>query len=388
MLQVGWFIPGKGVFMKNKQYQELFGGHTCPMLITTPQNIFYTAGFSTTARRPSQIGLQCVILTPEKTWFLFPAGWRPLVLEQVDQNVIYPVPYQGKVQQLVEKILELLQQENDEKALSVFGFERDGMELNLYLSLNEQIKASGCEVEWMDISSIFQHARLIKSPEEIRHLRASAAVAKAAMEYAKTILKPGKREIEIVAELEAFMKCRGSEGTPFTMKVLTGENAVRTINLPGDRVIQEGEIVLLDFGATVEHYASDWTRSFAIGTVTEEQQQIYDLVWKVERSCIEMIRPGLPMQDLFDCAMKVLEGNPLARYFNPFLGHSLGINSQEWPTIIPGEETVLKENMVITIEPGIYVPGIGGVRIEDDVLVTADGHEILTGLEEEGFLLR
>lgn len=370
--------------MKNRQYQELFDGHTCPMLITTSQNIFYMSGFSTTARRPSQIGLQCLIMTPKKTWFLFPAGWKPLVLEQIDQNVICPVPYQGKVQQLTDKIWELLQQEKD---LAVLGFERDGMELNLYLSLDERIKTSGCEVEWMDISSVFRHARLIKSPEEISHLRASAAVAKAAMEYAKTILKPGKREIEIVAELEAFMKYRGSEGTPFTMKVLAGENAVRTINLPGDHVIQKGEIVLLDFGATVEHYASDWTRSFAIGAVTEEQQ-IYDLVWKVERSCIEMIRPGRTMQDLFDCAMKVLEGNPLARYFNPFLGHSLGINSQEWPTIIPGEEHVLKENMVITIEPGIYVPGIGGVRIEDDVLVTADGHEILTGLEEEGFLLR
>ena len=171
------------------------------------------------------------------------------------------------------------------------------------------------------------------------------------------------------------------------MKALAGENALRTINLPGDYRIQEGDVVLLDFGAVVNHYASDWTRSFAVGYAGEEQRELYQLVWHIERACIQMIRPGVRFQQLMDQAMKVIHGHPYARWFNPYLGHSIGINSQEWPAIVPGAEDVLRENMVVTIEPGVYVPGVGGVRIEDEVLVTANGYEILTGLRDEEFVI-
>lgn len=366
---------------RNKRmYQELFGGGCGTVLVTTPENIYYTVGFSTTARRPAQIGLQCVVMTPEHTCFLFPVPWKPLVEEQVDAACAELVPYQGK-QQLVEKICERI------GTVDMVGFERGGMELELYLSLQERLAAASRTVTWQDVTPFFQQARLRKHPEEIAALRASARVAKAAMEHAKTLLVPGVTELEVVAELEYFMRKSGSDGVPFTMKVLAGEHAARTVNLPGKRVIQEGDLVLLDFGAVVEHYASDWTRSFVVGRASARQQELYDLVWKVERTCIRRIRPGVSMSELMDCAWQVLEGYPLAQWFNPYLGHSIGISSQEYPAIVAGEQTVLQENMVITIEPGIYVPGLGGVRIEDEVLVTADGHEILTGLEQEGVSL-
>jgi len=137
----------------------------------------------------------------------------------------------------------------------------------------------------------------------------------------------------------------------------------------------------------VDHYASDWTRSFAVGAAGPEQQELYELVWRIERACIGLIRPGVGLQQLMEQAMKVIHGHPYARWFNPYLGHSIGLNSQEWPAIVPGAGEVLQENMVITIEPGVYVPGVGGVRIEDEVLVTACGHEILTGLREETFVI-
>ena len=366
--------------MAAKTYEELFHGRDYPVIITTPQNIFYTIGFHTTARRPAQIGCNCVVMFPDKTCFFFPGGWLPLVQEQVDFEEILPVPYYGGIEALAEKIGEAV------KGSPCLGFELDGMELNLYLAI-EKIWKTEPERRWEDVSSCFKRARLIKSPEEIQRIRASASVAKAAMEYAKTIIRPGITELELVAELEYFMRKQGSEGVPFTMKALTGENAARTINLPGDNVIETGSMVLLDFGATVQQYASDWTRTFAVELCSRKQQEIYDLVWKIERSCIERIRPGTTFQDLMDQAMEVLSGNPYAQWFNPYLGHSLGINSQEWPTIIPGAEEVIKENMVLTIEPGIYIPGLGGLRIEDMVLVTSTGCEILTGLEEETFLL-
>lgn len=367
--------------MKMRDYSELFQNLSYPVLITTQQNIFYSIGFTTTARRPAQIGYQCVLMTPKHTWFFFPAGWLPLVQEQVSTRQVELVTYQGAVGGLVEIVLELLG-----KDLKL-GFEQDGMELNFYLLLKEKMEQAGRFVQWVNVSPHFQKLRLHKSAEEIEALRASAAVAKETMEYAKTIIRPGVRECDVVAELEYFMRKNGSEGVPFTMKALAGENAIRTINLPGDYQIQRGDIILLDFGAVVQHYASDWTRSFAVGTAGKEQQELYELVWKIERECIGMIRPGVSFQNLIDRAMKVIYGHPYARWFNPYLGHSIGINSQEWPSIVPGAEELLEEHMVITIEPGIYVPGVGGVRIEDEILVTAGGHEILTGLQDEGFLI-
>lgn len=267
------------------------------------------------------------------------------------------------------------------------GFERDRLELDLYLNLEELFRAKGKSIRWQDISGALRQARLIKSGEEIEALRQSAQVAREAMEHAKRILCPGKRERDIVAELEYFMRKRGSEGVPFTMKVLSGENAARTINLPGERRIEPQDVVLLDFGAVVGHYASDWTRSFAIGKARPRLMEMYDLVWKIERECIAGIRPGVRLGELMERAQHVLRDHPLKPWFPPYLGHSIGINSQEWPAIVPGEKLALQENMVITIEPGIYVPGVGGVRIEDEVLVTEDGYEILTGLAEEGFVI-
>ena len=218
-------------------------------------------------------------------------------------------------------------------------------------------------------------------------LRRSANLAKEAMEHACDILRPGVAELDVVAELEYFMRKNGSEGTPFTMKVLSGDNALRTINLPGTRKLAQGEIVLLDFGTTVGNYASDWTRSFMLGQPTREQQALYELVWRIERTCINRIRPGISLQSLMDTAFDVLRGHPFETWFNPYLGHSIGIDSVERPAIVPGVQGCLEENMVLTIEPGVYVPGVGGIRIEDEILVTSEGPEILTGLRTERFVL-
>ncbi len=372
--------------MKRKTYEELFPGLCCPVLISSPENIFYTIGFSTTARRPAQIGWNAVIMTKAGTWFIFPRAWEPLVKEQIDETQIHLVSYDKKPGEPSETTACLLDSLAG-NCSGCLGIERDKLELDLYLSLQEKLRFFGKSREWTDISPSLLKARMIKSREEICALRISAQLAREAMEYAKTILCPGKREREIVAALEYFMRCRGSEGVPFTMKVLSGENSTRTVNLPGERRLKPGEVVLLDFGSVVNHYASDWTRSFALGEASPALTELYRLVWKIERECIRLIRPGTNFRDLLACAENILKGHPLEKWFNPYLGHSIGINSQEWPDIVPGADIALQQNMVITIEPGIYVPGLGGVRIEDEVLVTADGGEILTGLEQEGFIL-
>ncbi|MDN5301691.1 MAG: Xaa-Pro dipeptidase [Thermoanaerobacteraceae bacterium] len=363
--------------MVSNRWRELFSDVSGPILITSEQNIFYVTGFATEARRPTQIGLTCAILTDEALLLLCPENWVDIVKTQVETTTVCVVGYKGAAPELAAAIEKYL------GSARILGFEKDGMELSLYLALMERYK----EAKWQDVSPALKRARLVKKPEEIMALRQAAKLASAAMEHAKTLLKPGKEEYQVVAELEYFMRKNGSQGVPFTMKVLAGDNAIKTINLPGKNQIVEGDIVLLDFGAIVQNYASDWTRSFAIGKASAQQQELYDLVWKIERSCIEMIRPGVKLASLMDKAMEIAQESRFAQYFNPYLGHSIGISSQEWPFIVPGVEGTLEENMVITIEPGVYVPGVGGVRIEDEILVTNTGHEILTGLQKEEFVL-
>lgn len=370
-----------------RTYKSLFDRLSIPVLLSAPDNIYYSIGFSTTARRPAQIGLNVVLMTKETTWFVFPENWKPLVEEQEYDKQVRFIPYPKTAGEPAETIARLLDGLGEDGCLEL-GFEKDRLELELYLLLEEALRKRGRSIHWQDISPSLRQARLVKSKEELQAMRKSAQVASEAMEYAKTILCPGKSEMEIVAELEYFMRKKGSEGVPFTMKVLSGENAARTINLPGERRIRPGDVVLLDFGAVVDHYASDWTRSFAIEKASSPLTEIYELVWKIERECIAAVRPGVSFAELMACAEKILEDHPLKPWFNPYLGHSIGLNSQEWPSIVPGMDMVLQKNMVITIEPGIYVPGIGGVRIEDEVLVTEDGYEILTGLSEEGFVIR
>ncbi|MCC8067064.1 MAG: Xaa-Pro peptidase family protein [Clostridiales bacterium] len=381
-----------------KRYKELFGNCNYPVLLTSPQNIFYVTDFYTTARRPGQIGYNCVLMMPDKNYFFIPAAWKDLVAETIplySTDSCTPVdasfrtelvPYRGDLQHLASVILDVL---NDFQNTMCIGYEEEDLSLELYRAMQElAAQTQQKKLIWANVSGLLKSARCIKSASEIKHLRTSACVASDAMEYAKELLLPGRQELDVVAELEHFMRKNGSEGVPFTMKVLSGENALRTINLPGERKIREGEIVLLDFGATVKNYASDWTRSFCIGKASPMQKELYQLVWKIERNCIALIRPGVTYAELMQQAFRLLEGHPWKPYFNPFLGHSIGISSQEWPTITPGSDQILKENMIITIEPGIYVPGIGGVRIEDEVLVTADGYEVLTGLDQEIFELR
>lgn len=361
-----------------KTYSELFGSIDYPVLLMNGQNIFYTTGFYTTACCPGQIGYYCALLMEKQTLLFVPENWKEVVSDLISECPVEVLGYQGGIANLAAKLQSFL------SGKGMIGYEKEEMSLSLFLLLKEK----NPQIVWVDVSDDLKEKRLIKTEKEIEKLRRSASLAREAMEYAKQVLCPGKSEMQIVAELEYFMRKKGSEGVPFTMKALAGENAVRTINLPGNRMLKEGDIVLLDFGATVQNYASDWTRSFCIGKAKEKQKELYRLVWEIERSCIKMIRPGTSYEDIMEKALEIVKGHPFEEYFNPYLGHSIGINSQEWPPIVRGAKQKLCENMVITIEPGVYVPGIGGVRIEDEVLVTKEGYEILTGLAEERFELQ
>lgn len=354
---------------------EGFEGTVC---LTGEASVYYFTGFYTTARRPKQIGSTAVLLGPGIKRFVIPEKWRVQIQEQNLKDSGELVSY-ANTQKAYEECLKTQLRDMDLKKVWVEYGELDIPTYQMLETLADQLG---------DITKKMASIRLIKTPEEIRKLRQSARVAVEAMEYAKTILSPGMRELDAVADIEYHMRKNGSDGVPFTMKLLSGDNASVVTRVPGNRVMQKGDLVLIDFGARVNGYSSDWTRTFCLGEASREQQEMYDLVWKMERECISLIKPDLPMEQLMEKVFEIAKGHPYGKYFNPHLGHSVGITSHEWPIIEPGVTETLRENMVITVEPGVYIPGMGGVRIEDEILVTKDGYEILTGLKEEKLVLK
>ncbi len=351
------------------------------LLLTSEQSVFYLTGFYTEARRPKQIGPCAVLANGEAVTLIAPDNWRIQAERALAGRDAALICYSGGERGFSCCICKLLTATQKTEV----GIERGSIGLPLYSALKDACSS----FSFFDVSATMERKRMRKTPGELNCLRRAAELAVLGMERAREVLCAGISEREVVAELEYAMRRAGSEGVPFSVKVLAGEKSAHTTFMPDETVIRRGDLVLLDFGARWGNYASDWTRTFCIGPASPEQRALYDAVRNVERSCIAMMAPGVSLLQLMEHARSLLAGSRYEPYFLPHLGHSVGINSHEWPVIEPQVDSalVLEENMVFTIEPGIYLPGFGGVRIEDEVLITSDGYEILTGLREEGLEL-
>ena len=225
--------------------------------------------------------------------------------------------------------------------------------------------------------------RNIKSEEELEKLRKAAALADYAIEVGCKEIAEGKTELEILMAIEFEMKKKGAEKMSFDTMVLSGPKTASPHGTPGDRKIQKGDFILFDLGVVYEGYCSDITRTVAFGEPSEKQREIYETVKKAEQAAIDMIRPGVKACDLDKAARDVITEAGYGEYFTHRLGHGLGISVHEFPSVTGTNEMELEEGMVFTVEPGIYHPEITGVRIEDDVVVTADGVEVLTKFPKE-----
>ena len=358
-----------------KTFREIFLDVDFPVLAIRPETIAYLTGFYSTARRPGQLGLCCTLVDEEKSRLYVPENWKKEAQDQLRDIPVEVFGYsQGK-----DELARMLLLSIPENVVRL-GIEPEFMDFELYASLMKQRECC-----FVSVTESLNYAKAIKTDEEISALRKSARLATDAMEYAKTLVRPGIREYEMAAEIEHYMRLRGSDGTPFTMKALSGPNSAVTIKIPGERKVCRGDCVLFDFGATVDRYISDWTRTFCCGDASAKQKEIYELVRTIELACIEQIKPGIQIFELMQTALAIAKDHPLGRWFNPYLGHSIGLASSEWPQLKNGVKATLQQGMVLTIEPGVYLPEVGGVRIEDEVLVTETGHEVWTGLKHEQF---
>ncbi len=234
----------------------------------------------------------------------------------------------------------------------------------------------------IDGGDLFLNLRARKAPAEIAKLRKAIEISEGALEATMDWAHPGLTERQIADRLSAEMLQRGAQGAPFLL-VLTGEKSGLPHGDTGDRVWGEDEFLLIDFGARFEDYSADITRTFCAGQPTEQMRAMYEAVYDANKAAREFARPGVTCEALDRVARDVIEAAGLGEFFIHRLGHGLGLSVHELPNIVAGNQQELLPGMVFTIEPGVYIPGLGGLRIEDNVLVTEDGLDVLTSYPRE-----
>ncbi len=209
-------------------------------------------------------------------------------------------------------------------------------------------------------------------------MRKAIALSETALEAAAAKVSPGMTEQQALRVLTNALADAGGTEHAFDLIVLSGPNCALPHGYSSERVIQQGDFVLFDYGLKVDGYASDITRVFAAGAVSDELKRIYETVLAANQAAIAVVRPGIPAADVDRAARKVIEAAGYGQYFIHRTGHGLGLDIHEAPYMREGNPMLLEPGMTFTIEPGIYIPGGAGVRIEDDILVTATGGEVLT----------
>lgn len=228
------------------------------------------------------------------------------------------------------------------------------------------------------VSGYVEDLRAVKDAEEIEAIRAAATLAQEAFAAALPSLRSGVREIDVAAALESALRLRGSEWHPFPTIVASGPRSALPHARTSDRVIGKDEMVLLDFGAQVDGYCADLTRVVVAGRADDRTRAMHALVQEAQRAALGGLRAGMTSRQGDALARRVIEERGFGAAFSHSLGHGLGLEVHEAPRLSFASEAVLPENCVVTVEPGVYFPGWGGIRLEDDAVLTSEGAELLS----------
>jgi len=335
------------------------------LLLTGEANVRYVSGFTS--------GDSYVILTEKGLFFLTDSRYTEQAAQECGGFSV--VDYRRDASTLEETIA---------AGCSDLGIKRLGFEKEIVAySLYESIRTHLDRVDFVPTQGIVEGVRIVKEEAEIQILKKAAAIAAAALTDLIPLIKPGLTEQDIQRELEYLLMKNGASGTAFPTIVASGPRSSLPHGAPSQRSVEQGDFITIDFGALYQGYCSDMTRTIAIGRVSEEQRKIYDVVKKAQETALAGIRPGMTGAQIDKLARDVIKEAGYGEYFGHALGHSVGLEIHESPNFYPREETVIRPGMVITVEPGIYVEGVGGVRIEDVVVITEDGCENITHSAKE-----
>lgn len=258
------------------------------------------------------------------------------------------------------------------------GFEAEQMTVAEYRHYEKSLP---CEL--VATKDVIEQLRIVKTREEIEILKDAAKIADDAFEHILSFIKPGVREIDVANELEYFMRKQGATSSSFDIIVASGVRSSLPHGVASDKKIATGELVTLDFGALYKGYCSDITRTVAVGDISDELKEIYTVVLTAQEKAVANIKPGMTGIEADAIARDYITEQGYGHYFGHGTGHGIGLEVHEEPRLSPRAKTVLQENMVVTVEPGIYVPNVGGCRIEDDIVLTETGNERLTLASKE-----
>lgn len=342
----------------NKLRYLLQQKHCDAILISKEENLHYFSGF-----RGDDTFL---IITLNDCYLITDSRYTQQAQEQTDFKVI------EHTTGLINKTVELV---NDLKVVSL-AFEGNALIFNQYSKFVDLLTA--VEIDFstaVDLTSL----REIKDQEEIDLIKKAIAISDEAYRRILEYVKVGMSECEVATELEYYMKKLGSERPAFTTIVASGVRGALPHGVATDKLINNGEFVTIDFGAVYKGYHSDITRTFCMGKASDKQREIYDIVLQAQLLGLREIAPGKSGKDVDAPVRQYIKNAGYGEFFGHGLGHGVGLEIHELPRLSPFSPTKeLKENMIVTDEPGIYVPDFGGIRIEDTVLVTADNCQALT----------
>ncbi|HAJ33897.1 MAG TPA: Xaa-Pro dipeptidase [Candidatus Atribacteria bacterium] len=233
-------------------------------------------------------------------------------------------------------------------------------------------------IVFLPTDNIIEEIRMIKDREEIIKIKKAAQIATESLKDVFEMIEPGLRELDIASELAYTMRKKGAQKEAFETIVVSGERSSLPHGKPSEKKIAEGELITIDMGANYQNYNSDITRTIIIGKENEKQKEIFSIVLEAQKAALEFLKPGVKCSEVDSVARDIIEKKGYGKYFGHGLGHGVGLDIHELPRVSFSDDTVLQPGMVITIEPGIYLPEVGGVRIEDSILITEVGYEILT----------
>jgi Xaa-Pro aminopeptidase len=243
--------------------------------------------------------------------------------------------------------------------------------------------ATGARLRWLAAPDLIERLRAVKDDDELVRMRQSARLISDVWTAAVRNVRPGVSELAVAGDIERSMKLWGASGPSFESIVASGLRSAWPHARPTPKLLRKNELVVLDQGAILRDYCSDMTRTVFLGRSTNRVRSLYNAVLHAQEAAIAAIRPGVSAASVDAAARKVFKQSGLERYFTHSTGHGLGLEIHEMPRLGRGEETLLEEGMVVTVEPGLYIERLGGIRIEDEVLVTAQGAKVLTSASRE-----
>ena len=337
------------------------------LLLTDLDNIGYLTGFTGSTAQ--------VVVTPSEALFITDSRYTVQAARECAGFTQVETPRgSGGYGEALQSVLK------ERPSVQKLGFEAG----NVTVTAWEKLRELSPKLEWIGTESIVENLRMVKDAGEIATIRFAIAVAEAAFLSVKHLLVPGTREQDFALELEYAMRRGGAEGTAFESIVASGSQGARPHHHAGPRPFVTGDFVTIDWGACVDGYNSDITRTVGIGEVSSRQREVYAVVLEAQRLAIAAIRPGATGKEIDAIARDYISAQGFGDAFGHGLGHSLGRDVHDGPGLsVRSDSLILSPGMILTVEPGIYLEDWGGVRIEEDILVTENGCEVLTSLPNE-----